>query len=122
MFTKIWKIIDDAISVSPWLTGDSLNCAAIRHKKKISNNQLIDKEESETDKSEHQTSVLGIISTITLNCGVPKQSTLKNNKNFQAIMYEANFHLARLFYSASNLEHRSANVLEQVASWNSHST
>ena len=37
------KIIDDAISVSPWMTGDSLKCAARRHKQKISNNQLADK-------------------------------------------------------------------------------
>ena len=54
MFTEMWKIIDDAISVSPWITENIIKCAARRHKQKISNNQLIDKEEAETDKSEHQ--------------------------------------------------------------------
>ena len=34
------KIINDSIDVSPWMTEDSLKCAATRHKQKISNNQL----------------------------------------------------------------------------------
>ena len=55
------KIIDDNIDVIPWMTENSLKCEARRHKQKISNNQLLDKEETETNKSEHQTSVLGII-------------------------------------------------------------
>ena len=80
------KIIDDAIAVIPWMIGDSLNCAARRHKQKISNNQIIDKEESETHKSEHQTSVLGILSTTNVNGGIPKLSALKNKKNIQARM------------------------------------
>ena len=42
------------------------------------NNQLLDKEGYETDKSEHQTSVLDIISTTTVNGGRPKVPTLKN--------------------------------------------
>ena len=91
------------------MTEDSLKCAAIRHKHKISNNKLLDKEEAETDKSEHQTSVLGLISTTTVNGGRPKGSTLKNKKNLQERMDEAKLHLTRFFYSASNLEHRLAN-------------
>ena len=58
----------------------SLKFAARRHNQKISNNQLLDKEEAATDKSEHQTSVLGLISTTTVNGGRPKGSKLKNNK------------------------------------------
>ena len=61
MFTWMWKNINDAIAVIPWMTEEILKCAAIIQKQKISNNQLLDKEESEADKSEHQTSVLGII-------------------------------------------------------------
>ena len=105
----MWKIIDDAIAVSPWMTEDRLKCAARRHNQKISNNQLLDKEEAETDKSEHQTSVLVLIYTTTVNGGIPKVYTLKNKKNLQERMDEAKLHLTRLFYSASNLEHRSAN-------------
>ena len=70
----------DVISVIPCTTEESLKCAARRHKQNISNNQLLDKEEAETDKSEHQTSVLGIISTTTANGRRPKGSTLENNK------------------------------------------
>ena len=43
VYGNIKKIIDDAISVSPWMTEDSLKCAARIHKQKISNNQLLDK-------------------------------------------------------------------------------
>ena len=53
VYGNVKKIIDDAIAVSPWMTENSLKCAARRHKQKISNNQLLDKEEAETDKSEH---------------------------------------------------------------------
>ena len=42
--------------VIPWMTENKTKCAAIIHKKKISNDKKIDKEEAETDKSEHQTS------------------------------------------------------------------
>ena len=55
------KIIDDSIAVIPQMTEKILKCSARRHKQKISNNQLLDKEESETDKSQHQTSVLCLI-------------------------------------------------------------
>ena len=79
------------------MTDDSLKCAARRYTQKISNNQLFDKEESETDKSEHQTSVLGIISTTTVNGGRPKGLTLKNKKKTQEIMDEAKLHLNILF-------------------------
>ena len=54
------------------MTEDNLKYAARRHNQKISNNQLLDKGESETDKIEHQTSVLGIISTTSVNGGRPK--------------------------------------------------
>ena len=85
------------------MTGDSLKCAAIIHKQKISNNKLIYKEEAETDKSEHQTSVLGIISTTTVNGGKPKGSTLKNKRKIQVRMDEAKIHLTCLFYRSPNL-------------------
>ena len=58
----------------------SLKCSVRIHKQKISNNQLLDKEEAETDKSDHQKSVLGLISTTTVNGGRPKGLTLKNKK------------------------------------------
>ena len=103
------KIVDDAIYVSPWMTGDSLKCVARRHKQKISSNQLIDKEEAKTYKNEHQTSVLGLISTTNVNDGRPKGLTLKNKMNLQARMDEVKLHLTRFFYSASNLEYRSEN-------------
>ena len=67
------------------------------HKQKISNNKLLDKEEAEADKSEHQTSVLSIISSATLNDGITKVSILKNKKNIHEIMYEAKLHINRLF-------------------------
>ena len=47
------KIMNDAISVSPWMTWYILKCVTRRQMQKISNNQLIDKEETETDNSEH---------------------------------------------------------------------
>ena len=72
VYRNVKQIIDDAISVSPCMTQDSLKCAARRRNQKISKNQLLDTEESETDKSEHQTSVLGLISTTTVNGGRPK--------------------------------------------------
>ena len=76
MFKEMWKIIDDVIDVRPRMKETILKCAARRHKQKIGNNQLIDKEEYETDKSENETSVLGFISTTTVNGGRPKGSTL----------------------------------------------
>ena len=84
MFTEIRKeIIDDAIAVIPWTTKDSLKCAARRNKQNTSNYKILDKEESRTDKSEHPTSLLGLIPTTTTNGGIPKGSTLKNKKNIQ---------------------------------------
>ena len=109
MFTGMWKIIDNAIDVRPWITEDIIKFSGRRHKQNISNNKLLDKEEAETYQSENQTSVLGIISTTTANGGRPKGSTLKNNKKTEERMDEAKLHLTRLVYSASNLEHRSAN-------------
>ena len=53
-YRNVKKIIDYSIAVSPWMTEDSLKCAVIIHKKKRIDNKLIDKEEAETDKSEHQ--------------------------------------------------------------------
>ena len=103
------KIIDDAIAISPLAIEENLKCAARRHKQNIINNQLLDKEEAETDKSGHQTSVLGLISTTTFNGGIPKEFKLKKNKNLQERMDEAKLHLTCLFYSACNLEHRSSN-------------
>ena len=44
VYGNVNKIIDDAITVSPWMTDNSLKFAVIRHKHKISNNQLPDKE------------------------------------------------------------------------------
>ena len=44
IYGNLKKIIDDAIAVSPWMTQDSLKYAARRHKQKICNNQLLDKE------------------------------------------------------------------------------
>ena len=93
----MWKIINDAIAVSQRITEDSLKCELRRHKQKISNNQLFDKEEIETDKSEHQPSVLGLIFNTDVNGGRPKVSTLKNKKNFQDKMDEAKLHLTCLF-------------------------
>ena len=75
------KIIDDEIAVSPWMTEDSLKCASIRHNQKINNNQPLDKEEAETDKNEHQTPVLGFISTTTSMVGDQKDQHLKIRKN-----------------------------------------
>ena len=46
VYGNVKKIINDAIAVSPWMTEDSLNCAARRHKQKIIKNQLLDKEEA----------------------------------------------------------------------------
>ena len=40
---------------------------------KIRINQLLDKEEAETDKCEHQTSVLGLISATTVDGGRQKR-------------------------------------------------
>ena len=109
VYGNVKKIIDDSIYISPWMIEDSLKCAARRRTHKISNNQLLDKEEYETDKSEHQTQVLGLISTTTVNGGIPKGSAIKNKKNLQERMDESKLHFNRLFYSASNFEHRSAN-------------
>ena len=76
---------------------DILKSAAIRHKQKISNKQVIDKEEAEADKSEHQTPVLSIISSTAINGGRPKGSTHKNKKKTQERMDEAKLHLTCLF-------------------------
>ena len=46
VYGNVIKIIDDAITDSPWMTEDNLKCAEIRHKQKISNNKIIDKEEA----------------------------------------------------------------------------
>ena len=62
-------------------------------KQRLSNIQPLDKEEAETDKSEHQTSVLDLISTTTVNGGRPKGLTLKNKKNLQDRMDEAKLYL-----------------------------
>ena len=83
VYGNVKKIIDDAIGVSPWIKTDSLKCAARRHMQKISNNQLLDKEEAETYKSELQTSVLGLICSTTVNGGRPEGSKLKNKKTLQ---------------------------------------
>ena len=77
---NVEESINDTIAVSPWMTQDSLKCTERRNNQNISNNQLLDKEEPKTDKIEHQTSVLDLISTTTVNGGRPKVSTLKNNK------------------------------------------
>ena len=50
VYGNVKKIINDGITVSPWMTENILKCASRRHKHKISNNQLTDKEEAETDK------------------------------------------------------------------------
>ena len=86
VYVNMKIIIDDAISVSPRMTQYSIKYSTRRHKQKISNNKILDKEEAETDKSEHQTSVLGILSTTNVNGGIPKLSALKNKKNIQARM------------------------------------
>ena len=75
VYGTVKKIIDDAISVSPWVTEDILKCAEIRHKQRICNNKLLDKVEAKTDKSGHQTSVLCLISNTTVNGERPKGST-----------------------------------------------
>ena len=76
VYGSVNKIINDAIAVSPWMIEESLKFSERRHKQKISNNKLPDKEEAEADKHEHQTSVLSLISYTTVNCGIPKGSTL----------------------------------------------
>ena len=103
VYGNVKKIINDVIAVSPWMAEDSLKCAARIHKQKIRNNQLLDGEEAETDKSEHQTSVLGLLSTTTVNGGRPKVSKLKNKKILQERIDEAKLYITRFFYSASNL-------------------
>ena len=62
------------------MTEYSLKCATRRHKQKISNNKILDKEESKEDNSEHQTSLLILISSTNTNYGIPKGSTFKNKK------------------------------------------
>ena len=44
VYRSVKKIINDDIAVSPCMTEDSLKCTTRRHKQKISNNQLLDKE------------------------------------------------------------------------------
>ena len=41
IYGNVKRIIDDAIAVSPWMTADSLKCAARRQKQKKRNNELI---------------------------------------------------------------------------------
>ena len=72
------EIIDDGIDISSWMTENSLNCSVRRLKQKISNNQIIHKEESETDKSLHQPSVLGLICTSDFNGGRQINRHIKN--------------------------------------------
>ena len=81
---------------------NSLKCAERRQKYKISNNQILDKEETEIDKSGHKPSVLGLISTTNVNGGRPKGLTLKNKKNLQEIMDEVKLHLTHLFLEGKN--------------------
>ena len=78
------------------MTEDSLKFATRRHKQKISKNQLLDKEEYESDKGYHQTSVWSLIYSTIVNGGRPKGLTLKNKKNFQERIYEAKLHITRL--------------------------
>ena len=101
VYAHVKIITNDSIAVSPWMTQNSLKCAATRHKQKICNNRLLDKEESGTDKKEHQTSVLGIISTTTVNGGRPKGQTLTIKNNLQERMDEVKLHINHLFYSPS---------------------
>ena len=61
VYGNVKNIIDDAIAVSPWMTENILKCAARRNKQKIMNNRIIDKEEAETDKSEHQPSLTSVV-------------------------------------------------------------
>ena len=68
------------------MTENILKCEARRLKQKISNNQLIDKEEAKTDKSEHQPSAIGLICTTAVNGGRPKVSTPINKINLQERM------------------------------------
>ena len=49
------------------------------------------------DKSEHQPSVLSLIFTTSFNDMIPKGPTLKNKKNLQEIMDEAQLHITNLF-------------------------
>ena len=102
VYGNVKKIIDDAISVNPWMTYNSLECAARRHKQKISNNRLIHTEEAETDKSEHQPSVLGLICTTDVNGGRPKVSTLKNKKILQDRMDEVKPRITHLLLGEKN--------------------
>ena len=81
---------------------NSLTCLARRQKQKISNNQLIGKEETETDKSEHRPSVLGLIWTNSVNGGIPTVSTLKNKKTLQDRMDEMKLHLTRFSLEENN--------------------
>ena len=74
IYGNVKKIIDNSIYIIPWMTDNSLMCAARRHKQKISNNKILDKEEAEADKSDHQTSVLSIIYSTTFNVGRTKGS------------------------------------------------
>ena len=48
IYGNVIKNINDAIAVIPRMIEDSLKCSARIHKQKISNNQLLDKEEAET--------------------------------------------------------------------------
>ena len=82
VYGNVKKTSNDAIAVSPRMPENSPKCTARRHKQKISNNnnQMIDIEEAEKDKSEHKPSVLGLICTTAVNGGRPKILTLKNKK------------------------------------------
>ena len=100
------KKIHDAIFIRPWTTEDIIRRAPRRKKLKISNNKLLDKEEAEADKNEHQISVLSLISSTTINGGRPKGPTLKNKKNIQERMDEVKTHITHLSLEEKNKFHR----------------
>ena len=82
VYGNVKTIVNDAISVIPWMIQDSLKCAAIKHKQSISNNQLIDKEEAEADKSEMEFllvhSILGYLLLSSVEpCGIPPLKLVK---------------------------------------------
>ena len=97
VYRNVKNIIDDAISGTSWMTQNILNCTSRRHKHDKINNHLLDKEESEADKSEHQTSVLGIIFTTIINGCRSKKLTVKNKKNIQERIDKAKLHFTCLF-------------------------
>ena len=84
----------------------SLKDVVRRHKQMITDNEKLDKEYVEEDKIDHQTSVLGIISSTTVNGGRQKGSTNKNKKIHQEKMDEAKIHITHFFLGESiNIPH-----------------